>query len=88
MRLQKFQSSPAPGDRCKVCFGLLTGLRTVSILTGPWGPVQVTSIGGYFDARGFNPHRPLGTGARDGHCAARKPQGLFQSSPAPEDRCK
>jgi len=65
------------------------GGRRVSILTGPFGPVQrAPAAPGAAPPPGFNPHRPLRAGATrsamDWICRS---VSWFQSSPAPSGRC-
>ena len=61
----RFQSSPALSGRCNLMGRWpLTEAVIVSILTGPFGPVQRTSA--CYNASeevGFNPHRPFRAGA-------------------------
>ncbi len=65
-RQAEFQSSPALSGRCnRGTRRLQAPGRRVSILTGPFGPVQPRRARGGHAARqtGFNPHRPFRAGA-------------------------
>jgi len=86
-----FQSSPAPSGRCN---GGLHGYlhdrcSAVSILTGPFGPVQPTMAPPPNERLWcFNPHRPLRAGAtRSTTTYGWSGWRMFQSSPAPSGRC-
>ena len=65
--LVAFQSSPALSGRCNSPIGLLTlGAARVSILTGPFGPVQPSAaLYAVAWASRFNPHRPFRAGATE-----------------------
>ncbi len=86
-----FQSSPALSGRCNpdrpLHLGALGGL--VSILTGPFGPVQPGNAdpGERPGGDGFNPPRPFRAGATSRDQLKPSRRTGFQSSPALSGRC-
>ncbi len=65
-------------------------VTVVSILTGPFGPVQPSGTPGSMSSTppaSFNPHRPFRAGATGGRQPPRPLLVLFQSSPALSGRC-
>ena len=85
-----FQSSPALSGRCNSASGKVPGQGSllVSILTGPFGPVQLAPSPPAPSRWGcFNPHRPFRAGATLGDFPTSPSHSLFQSSPALSGRC-
>ena len=84
-----FQSSPALSGRCNTPVTLMPLAPGVSILTGPFGPVQRWSLAGSLEPSppGFNPHRPFRAGATILTPAWLPSCRGFQSSPALSGRC-
>ena len=85
-----FQSSPALSGRCNVGQAGAPGTGRVSILTGPFRPVQHRQGGAACSTSWayFNPHRPFRAGATS--WGFRQPPSescAFQSSPALSGRC-
>ncbi len=80
-----FQSSPAPKGRCYFSAKYSTHSSSVSILTGPEGPVLPAPVctASVCTASGFNPHRPRRPVLRS-HKQAASRRRVFQSSPAPK----
>ena len=87
--LMEFQSSPGPKARCNLAKSSLTRTSlSVSILTGPEGPVQpAVPAGTLKGGPSFNPHRARRPGATC-RLRSRWPHPAeFQSSPGPKARC-